>query len=125
MTRVPVRFTFTVSTELNCAMSRRRNATGGLLVPSRYTRGLVFSLYTRGLLVVSTRTSITILSPCASRHPRDLRYYHYYHYSKYHQYQDPRHRHLFGGAGHSLLDVLDPDTGGIWSGDNGGSIGGL
>eukprot|EP00978_Attheya_sp_CCMP212_P001340 scaffold2818_cov35-Attheya_sp.AAC.1 len=35
------------------------------------TRGLAFSLSTRGLLVVSTRTSITILSlsPCASRHP--------------------------------------------------------
>eukprot|EP00978_Attheya_sp_CCMP212_P045548 scaffold350499_cov96-Attheya_sp.AAC.1 len=87
------------------------------------TRGLAFSLSTRG----STRTSITILSPCASRHPRDLRYYHNYHCSKYHQYQDqdPRHRptseqlHRTDATSSSkyrrLLDVLNRDTLGTWS----------
>eukprot|EP00978_Attheya_sp_CCMP212_P038575 scaffold192319_cov94-Attheya_sp.AAC.1 len=70
MTRVPVRFTSTVSTELNCAMSRRKCnwwstrglafslSTRGLAFSfSLSTRGLAFSLSTRG----STRTSITIL----------------------------------------------------------------
>eukprot|EP00978_Attheya_sp_CCMP212_P017232 scaffold45767_cov32-Attheya_sp.AAC.3 len=91
MTRVPVRFTYTVSTELkNYAMIERRNVHVALVVYSWFSLLVIYSLEwssllvvyswsTRGLLVVSTTTSITILSPCASRHRTDLRYYRYHH----------------------------------------------
>eukprot|EP00978_Attheya_sp_CCMP212_P017051 scaffold45282_cov66-Attheya_sp.AAC.1 len=63
MTRVPVRFTFTVSTELNYAMNRRRNGT--IVVYSWSSLpGRGSSLGYSWSLVVTTRTSITILSPC-------------------------------------------------------------
>eukprot|EP00978_Attheya_sp_CCMP212_P038445 scaffold190670_cov49-Attheya_sp.AAC.2 len=48
MTRVPVRFTCTVSTELNYAMIGRRNATGRLLLVYL----LVICYYWSSLLVV-------------------------------------------------------------------------
>eukprot|EP00978_Attheya_sp_CCMP212_P015048 scaffold38691_cov36-Attheya_sp.AAC.1 len=81
-----------------------------LVVYSWFTPLVIYSWSTRGLYKNQYHHSLLLASPCASRHPRDLRYYYYYHYSKYHQYHDSTHRATSEQL-HRCLDAHGRDTG--------------